>query len=428
VLRVVKIHTILFIILVLVSQTIAQNQASKNLYQLVRGNSFVASKNYYFLSLANTIPEVSKQLASDTSLQRIQLLRKNNFKKALDNCKLDITCLTTQLQFSEDEISQVGQRLRQLYAKDNYLGKFIRNHIIPSGTYYLFNQLEEKEILVKAWEQDARGINFCIGVYAEGKKPNYPLIDSISFKVYDSKGGVQPGYWNMIYNLCSVIYQEGENDQSFYTYSLAAATYLLEVNEREQAADFEPMELGENKAAYTKVKSIRWNAYPYSVIVIPGAGPDDPKVPLSAEGMIRCRLAAIQYKKGLAPFIIPSGGKVHPYKTTYNEALEMKRFMMDKLQIPESAIIIDPHARHTTTNIRNSVRLMYRYGIPFDKVGLVCTTRGQSNMVTTTLLDRCFRELKLVPYKNGKRLSETVSEFYPLKDALHINPFEPIDP
>ena len=424
----IRKSTILFIILALVNQTIAQNQLSKNSYQLVRGNSFVTSKNYYFLNLVNTIPEVSKQLANDTTLQRIQLLRRNNFKKALDNCKLDITCLTAQLQFSDDEISQVGQRLRQLYTKDNYLGKLIRNHIIPSGTYYQFNQLEEKELLVKAWEQDARGINFCIGVYAEGKKPNYPLIDSISFKVYDSKGGIQPGYWNMVYNLCSLIYQERENAESFYTYSLSAATYLLEINEREQAADFEPMELGENKAACNKVKSIRWNDYPYSVIVIPGAGPDDPKVPLSAEGMIRCRLAAIQYKKGLAPFIIPSGGKVHPYKTTYNEALEMKRFMMDKLQIPESAIIIDPHARHTTTNMRNSVRLMYRYGIPFDKIGLVCTTRGQSNMVTTTLPDRCFRELKLVPYKNGKRLSETVSEFYPLKDALHINPFEPIDP
>lgn len=424
----IRKSTILFIILALVNQTIAQNQLSKNSYQLVRGNSFVTSKNYYFLNLVNTIPEVSKQLANDTTLQRIQLLRRNNFKKALDNCKLDITCLTAQLQFSDDEISQVGQRLRQLYTKDNYLGKLIRNHIIPSGTYYQFNQLEEKELLEKAWEQDARGINFCIGVYAEGKKPNYPLIDSISFKVYDSKGGIQPGYWNMVYNLCSLIYQERENAESFYTYSLSAATYLLEINEREQAADFEPMELGENKAACNKVKSIRWNDYPYSVIVIPGAGPDDPKVPLSAEGMIRCRLAAIQYKKGLAPFIIPSGGKVHPYKTTYNEALEMKRFMMDKLQIPESAIIIDPHARHTTTNMRNSVRLMYRYGIPFDKIGLVCTTRGQSNMVTTTLPDRCFRELKLVPYKNGKRLSETVSEFYPLKDALHINPFEPIDP
>ncbi|MCX6265060.1 MAG: YdcF family protein, partial [Bacteroidetes bacterium] len=156
----------------LVNQTIAQNQLSKNSYQLVRGNSFVTSKNYYFLTLVNTIPEVSKQLASDTALQRIQLLRKNNFKKALDNCKLDITCLTAQLQFSEDEISEVGKRLRQLYTKDNYLGKLIRNHIIPSGTYYQFNQLEEKEILVKAWEQDARGINFCIGVYAEGKKPN----------------------------------------------------------------------------------------------------------------------------------------------------------------------------------------------------------------------------------------------------------------
>jgi len=91
------------------------------------------------------------------------------------------------------------------------------------------------------------------------------------------------------------------------------------MNEREQAADFEPMTDGENKAACEKIKSTKWNNYKYSVILIPGAGPEEKDVALSAEGMLRCRLAALQYAKGVAPFIITSGGKVHPYKTKFCE-------------------------------------------------------------------------------------------------------------
>ena len=106
----------------------------------------------------------------------------------------------------------------------------------------------------------------------------------------------------------------------------------------------------------------------------------------------------------------------------------MKKFLISKLHIPESAIIIDPHARHTTTNMRNTVRIMYRYGMPISKPGITCTTRGQSTMIGTTLINRCLNELHESPYKNGKRLTETEIEFYPVLDALHINPLEPIDP
>ena len=83
-----------------------------------------------------------------------------------------------------------------------------------------------------------------------------------------------------------------------------------------------------------------------------------------------CRLAALQYAKGVAPFIVTSGGKVHPYKTKFCEATEMKRYLVEKLHIPANAIIVDPHARHTTTNMRNAARLIYRYGIPLIKPAL----------------------------------------------------------
>ncbi|MBK8657099.1 MAG: hypothetical protein IPN20_25070 [Haliscomenobacter sp.] len=53
--------------------------------------------------------------------------------------------------------------------------------------------------------------------------------------------------------------------------------------------------------------------------------------------------------------------------------------------MPERAIIIEPHARHTTTNFRNSARLMYRYGIPFDKMALCTSTMDQVVYITNPL-------------------------------------------
>ena len=306
----------------------------------------------------------------------------------------------------------------------------MKEHLIPSGTYILFAQLSPAEMLAKAWIQDAQGINFTIGVYAEGKKPNYPNIESISFNTRDPRNNnvYLYNYVSLLYNTSSLVALETEHSSLFFQPSLTAALHFIEINEREQAADFEPMEKGENKAAFDRIKNIKWETYPYSLIMIPGAGPEEPTVALSAEGMLRCRLAAIQYRKGLAPFIVTSGGKVHPYKTKYCEATEMKKYMVEKLHIPANAIIIDPHARHTTTNMRNTVRMIFRYGMPFNKAAITCTTKGQSSMIGNTLIARCLKELNEAPYKNGKRLSETEMEFFPLIEALHINPTEPIDP
>jgi len=390
-------------------------------YKLITGNSIIAAKNYYLLTLLQEDMAARKLIENDTVFTG--LLQHKLAQISISNeCKNDITCFTDRIKFSEDEISGVAERLSAIYTADNALGRLVLQHLIPSGNYILFQQLSPKELLVKAWEQDARGINFAIGVYAEGKKANYPNIDSIAFNVKAN------GYGRLLYSVDYLVLNECKDKKLFFLPSLYAALRLLEINEREQAADYEPMTAGENKAAFGRVKTIQWNKYKYSLIMIPGAGPDEPAVALSAEGMIRCRLAALQYQKGLAPFIVTSGGKVHPYKTKYCEALEMKNYMVEKLHIPANAIFIDPHARHTTTNMRNTVRLIYRYGIPFSKPAITCTTRGQSAMIENTLIARCMKELNEAPYKNGIRLSETEMEFYPMPEALHIHPMEPMDP
>lgn len=397
--------------------------APKQDYQLITGKSIVQSKNWYLLTLLESLPEVKSLLEKDSELAAVAGLKYQNLETSVKECKSDFLCYTGKMKFSVQEIEAVGARLEALYSENNALGKLVKQHLIPSGTYILFKEASEKALLRKAWEQDAKGINHTIEVYAEGKKPNYPAIDSIEFKTFAKS------YPVLVYDATEVVRQEKKNSSLFFGPSMHYALQFLEVNERHEAADYEPMASTVNKAALERVKKIDWNKFKYTLVLVPGAGPDTHDRALSEGGMLRCRVAALRYFEGLAPYILVSGGRVHPFKTKYSEAYEMKKFLMETLKVPENVIIMDPHARHTTTNMRNGVRLLYRYGMPVEKPCLVSTIRSQSYSITSeAFVNRCMREINHVPYKLGKRLSETDFEFYPVLDALHIDADEPLDP
>jgi len=57
----------------------------------------------------------------------------------------------------------------------------------------------------------------------------------------------------------------------------------------------------------------------------------------------------------------------------------------------------------------------------------VITDKSQTDGIIA-MAPRCERELKYVPYKLGKHLSETQVEFFPVPEAMQINPYEPMDP
>src|SRR5262249_57623049 len=87
-------------------------------------------------------------------------------------------------------------------------------------------------------------------------------------------------------------------------------------------------------------------------------------------------------------FMMVSGGYVHPKHTRFSEAVEMKRSLMLDFKVPADAIIIDPHARHTTTNVRNAARLMFRYGIPTDRSALITTHQYHLDSIAAVAFDR----------------------------------------
>jgi len=107
----------------------------------------------------------------------------------------------------------------------------------------------------------------------------------------------------------------------------------------------------------------------------------------------------------------------------------MKRALIADYHIPASAILVDPYARHTTTNMRNAARQIFRYGIPFDLPALMVSDAAQTRYIAAPgFAERCLRELGYVPYRILERESETSLVFLPTLESLQQDPIDPIDP
>lgn len=383
------------------------------------GKGSVQAKNVYFLTLLQNNSGARRMLESDPVISGIARQKVAALRGALKSGK-NYQEVIGLLQLSDAEIKTIGDRLVKLLDSENPIGMVLFGQLDPSKAY---NQHagDGQARLRAAWEQDAQDINHILAVYAEGQKPNYPDIDSISFKVNDAN------YAAKVRQTAQTVLDRSGQSSLFFMPSLTAALVFLDLNGRNDAGNYEPMETGVNAAALDKAFNINWGGFPYSVLVVPGEGPETYDVAISPGGIERCKLAAKAYEDGLAPFILVSGGKVHPYKTKYCEAEEMKKYLMAQLGIPENAIIMEPHARHTTTNLRNAVRLMLKYHFPEGKPGLIVTNKDDNNYIAQ-MAGRCKAELGYVPYQLGSRVSATELEFFAVPDAFQINPLEPLDP
>lgn len=382
--------------------------ATAQVHAPVQLESAFQDKNFFLLAVIQRTPKVREAVRADPALARL-------------------TPDPETFEWSESQAAEAGKALADLYMKSDALRALTDGALRDSGMYVRYNGLAGAAFLERAWLDCVHGMNHAIDVYGLGKAPRYPAIDSIS---YDAKSA---GWRSTLRNLALVTQLLTQEDPAakglFFAGSLRFATELMLFNDRDEAGRFEPMEAGENEAAFHRMKFIEWSRYVYSVIVVPGAGPDLPRVALSPNGRVRDDVAAQRFRDGKAPFILVSGGFVHPAHTEFAEAMEMKRDLMSRLKIPGDAILIDPHARHTTTNMRNAARILYRYGAPFDKKALVSTDTEQSSYIEgAAFAKRCSDELGYVPYKLLGRISPFDLEFLPVIDSLQADPQDPLDP
>jgi hypothetical protein len=393
-------------------------------YHSIHSGNLVVDKDFYLLTVIEHDPAAVDLLRKNDVLSamlndRVALLKQH----VTDTCSYPVSLLTS-FKYTEEDSTKIATALKALYvANPAVFNRVIQKELRPSGYYQRFAPLNDQELLLKAWGQYIYGVNYIIDQFGMGKKMRYPRIDSANYVVTSR-------YYRMVIKDIFALLDEQTDDMKlFYQPSLAIAMHLMEANDRDEPARFEPMEQKENKKAFDHIKQIQWAKYTYAAIVIPGNGPELFTTPISPDNKIHCDAAAARYLKGLAPFIITSGGYCYPFRGPYCEAIEMKKYLMAKYNIPEEAIIIDPHARHTTTNIRNANRLMIRYDIPINKPSLFVTSKSQHDYAMNDAFDRRNQhELGYVPYRDKKSISNHDIAYYPVMECLHMDPLDPLDP
>lgn len=146
-------------------------------------------------------------------------------------------------------------------------------------------------------------------------------------------------------------------------------------------------------------------------------------------GHIRMRIAADLFARGLAPFIVVTGGNVHPNRTPFNEALEMKRLLVTQHAIPADRILIEPHARHTTTNMRNCARLLLAARFPADRPALIVSDHRTIRYIGgEELAQRNLREMGVQPGRLAPGPNRFTLRFVPDPIAFHVEASDPLDP
>ena len=385
----------------------------------------VSGKNFPLLALLDADQAAHRAVVGSPELRLLLDEKRTAVAKAVETCGERASCHADALVWSAEDITRAREALVGL-VRSGAATSLIQT-MRRTGLFARDATLTDEALLVRSWERTADGLNHVLAVYGHGKAPRYPAIDSVSHDVTSTP------YGRMVHTSITVMAEKGSAWDAWYQPTRDFALRLLDLNWRDEAGRHEPLHRGENAAAFTRASTLRWSDYPYTAALVPGSGLTDQMErehhALNPMGKLIVEIAAQRYHDRKVPFIIVSGGYVHPKHSRFAEAVEMKRALVRHFQVPENAIIIDPHARHTTTNVRNAARLMLRYGFPADRPALIATQQYHLDYIDATTFDqRNERELGYLPYLSRRRLSRFELEWFPNPLALHADPLDPLDP
>lgn len=413
---------ILLILLIFVLGSASTLTAQTSISFSHQEKTLLIERNFPLVAWIQKRPSMVKLLKRTPALAAITQKQKMDLSKALRSSSGSLKALVQSgLLWDSIQIKEVGDALVSLYQqKPERIKKMVRG-LKQRHVYARWDAQADTGYLRAAWSNVARGLNYIQRTYFLGGKPTYGRIDGIT---------IDPTTDRIKGRILEVLQQQKEKSgrQLFYQIRLETSLLALALNERDEAVRYLPMEGGENATAFSKVKKTLFKNYTYSCILVPGLGPEKKDVRLTEGGKERCRMALKVFKTGVAPFLLVSGGQVHPIKTPYCEAVEMKRFMVDSLGVAPGLIIIDPHARHTTTNLRNATRIIHLFGMPFDQPVLIVTDTSQSAYINGRMRATSKRDLGYLPYQALKALSPTMTRFVPNIQSLQVNPLDPLDP
>ncbi len=390
-------------------------------YRALSSGSLVKDRNFYLFTALAASSGVREQLTQSVVLKGMAASRQARLDAAVKDCAPQPACLTEALLWTDVEIGAAAEEFVRLSATESFR-VLVAKHLRPSGRFLRHGALSDGELLGQSWTDGAKAMNRILRVYALGEPSLYPAIDATGL-------ATQGEAFKALVTETLAVLREGGNSAVFHDLALNFALTLLQLDDRENAAFYPKLDGQQNAAAVQFAKTVDWARHPYSAILVLGEGPSVAGQKIGHFGKLRLMHAARLYAEGKAPFLIVSGGNVHPARTPLNEAESMKSELMSRYGIPERAIIMEPHARHTTTNFRNAVRLMFRYGFAMDQAALVTSSSAHSQYCESDkFIQRLHAELGYLPMTLGQRRSAFDLEFKPLLISLHQDGLDPLDP
>ena len=378
--------------------------------------SVIYKKNFYLFSLLEEIPEFKDRIALKKFENDYQ-----NLTSTMPKDSLQMNFIMDRIIFNEEEINDYKKLLTHIIFENPQYKTILYKHLIESGKYIRYSNFDEKDFFVEVIEVELRGINRILNIEGKCQRGRFTEIDRSKLDCSNSEN------IRKRFEIIAADFKKS-NTRLPYKLSLDIALDLMVMNSATSVANFEPIDKGENASAINQLKNIDWNNYKYSAILVPGNGPSGSDQ-ISKRTVDRIKSAVQQLKNNEAPVLIFSGGNVHPFQTAFNEAFEMKKYAISELGIPEENIIMEAFARHTTTNIRNTNRLIYWYNIPFDKKILIVTDDEQAEKITNPKFGiRSFAEIKHIPYLNMVKLKSSIVEYLPTRESLQIDSDDYLDP
>lgn len=402
----------------------------------VHSASALQDADFYLLSAIEQNEDAHAALLANDALRQLGYDIAARYKRTASFCETAVAkaendddsavppeaakCVAEPMRWTDAERKTSAEAIGRLYDTSPAFARLVREHLRPSGYFRLYEKQDDRALLVSAWSDAMQAIDHIILVYGEGEKPRYAEIDSV---IYPPNGVF---YRYFLANLIRDTVRTGKTNGPAYAMTLHFALELLRANRRDDAVRQYAMQEKENAAAYRRMQTMDWAQYKYASIFVPGYSPEIAYEPLNPAAKLRLKRGVELYRAGLAPVIIVSGGNLRPIGTPYTEAMEMKRYLMSEYGVPENAILIDPLARHTTTNMRNVARLLFRVHAPERKKSLVT---GQVHYIASAgFRDRCQRDFGYVPYTLHAWLDFDTMEFLPVKTSTHLDASDPMDP
>lgn len=190
-----------------------------------------------------------------------------------------------------------------------------------------------------------------------------------------------------------------------------------------------------NEAALNTLYESPADEYHFDALIVPGFTPVRTSRPLGVRDLPaaqhRLNLALKLLRHATAPVVLVSGGCVHPAGTPINEALSMREYLIEEGCDP-SSIVVEPYARHTTTNLRNAGRILRQAG---RTRGLIVTGFDNpafsqafylANPTLSTFHERCRRELGYIPGELHRHAENQVT-FTPSREVDRRTLHDPWD-